>query len=170
MTLTTHAVVGAAVASLMPAHPVLGFIGGFASHFAIDSIPHWSEGKFFMRSVEKVPHVPASRRIRFNVDLLHDVVVVGLDSLLGFSLATLILFYFFHAPLYIVLLGAFAGQTPDGLQFLYFVCKPRFMTPLQKFHERIQTEYDNFTYLGIEVGLIVGVVVLGMLGAFSIAF
>ena len=41
MTLATHAVVGAAAASLIPTHPFLGFIAGFVSHFAIDAIPHW---------------------------------------------------------------------------------------------------------------------------------
>ena len=168
MTLTTHAVVGAAVASLLPQHPVTGFVLGFASHFAIDSIPHWSEGKFFLRAIEKEPHVPASRRIRFSKDLIHDIAVVGIDSLIGFSLALLILVYFFHVPLYIVLLGAFAGQMPDGLQFLYFIFKPRFMRGLQKFHESIQVEYDSFAYLGIEAGLVLAVVVLGISGVFML--
>ena len=168
MTLTTHAVVGAAVASLLPQHPVAGFVLGFASHFALDSIPHWAEGDYFIRSLKKEPNVPASRQVRFTKDLLHDVAVVGLDSLIGFSLSIFILFYFFHVPLYIVLLGAFAGQMPDGLQFLYFVFKPRFMKGLQKFHESIQVEYDAFSYLGIEAGLILAVVVLGISGVFML--
>jgi hypothetical protein len=40
MILSTHAVVGGAIASLMPGHPVLAFVIGAASHFAIDAIPH----------------------------------------------------------------------------------------------------------------------------------
>ena len=41
MTLTTHAIFGAGLASLMPEHPVAAFIAGFASHFVLDAIPHW---------------------------------------------------------------------------------------------------------------------------------
>jgi hypothetical protein len=41
MILSTHAVVGGAIASLFPSHPVLVAVAAFASHFAIDAIPHW---------------------------------------------------------------------------------------------------------------------------------
>jgi hypothetical protein len=41
MILSTHAIVGAALASLMPSHPIAAFAAGFASHFVIDSTPHW---------------------------------------------------------------------------------------------------------------------------------
>ena len=167
MTLTTHAVIGAAVASLVPNHPVIGFIGGFASHFAIDSIPHWAEGEILLRSIDR-PKDPASRTVRAGKDLVHDVAVVGTDSALGFLAATAILWGLFGAPLYIVLFGAFAGQLPDGLQFLYFIFKPRFMVPLQKFHERIQEEHTDIAYLGIEAGLILSVIALGILGVFML--
>ena len=168
MTLTTHAIVGAAVASVIPAHPVIGFIGGFASHFCLDSIPHWNEGVALLRSVERDPHAPASRKIRRGKDLVHDMLVVGADSVLGFAAASAILWGLFGAPLYIVLLGAFAGQLPDGLQFVYFIFKPRFMAPLQQFHARVQTESTDIAYLGIEAGLILAVIALGILGIFML--
>lgn len=168
MTLTTHAIVGAAVASVIPSHPVIGFIGGFASHFAIDSIPHWNEGKALLHSIIKDKKHPLNAHIRQGWALFHDVTVVGIDSLIGFAGASFILFYLFHAPLYIVLLGAFAGQMPDGLQFLYFEFHPRFMVPLQEFHARIQTEYEDIAYLGIEAGLILSVIALGILGVFML--
>jgi hypothetical protein len=41
MNLSTHAIVGGAIASLMPSHPMLVAVAGFASHIAIDTIPHW---------------------------------------------------------------------------------------------------------------------------------
>jgi hypothetical protein len=41
MILSTHAIVGGAVASLLPSHPMPVAALGFASHFAIDAIPHW---------------------------------------------------------------------------------------------------------------------------------
>ena len=40
MILSTHAVVGGTIASFVPGHPVLAFVIGAASHFAIDAIPH----------------------------------------------------------------------------------------------------------------------------------
>jgi hypothetical protein len=166
MTLTTHAIVGAAVASIVPSQPVLGFVLGFASHFAIDSIPHWAEGDYLRSIDRKEKGDSLSIDLHSGKDLLHDVLFVGTDSLLGFVSATLILFYLFHVPLVIVLLGAFAGQMPDGLQFLYFKFHPKFMVPLQQFHGRIQEEHSNIAYLSIEAGLILAVVALGFLGVF----
>ena len=99
---------------------------------------------------------------------LHDFVLVGFDSLLGFAGAVAILFYLFHVPLYIVLLGAFAGQMPDGLQFIYFNFHPKWMDALQRFHSRIQTEHTDIAYLGIEAGLILAVLALGILGVFML--
>jgi hypothetical protein len=40
MILSTHAVVGAALASFVPSHPLAALVIGFASHFALDAIPH----------------------------------------------------------------------------------------------------------------------------------
>jgi hypothetical protein len=39
--LSTHAIVGGAIASLISSHPLLAAVAGFTSHFVIDAIPHW---------------------------------------------------------------------------------------------------------------------------------
>ena len=166
MTLTTHAIVGAAMASLVPSQPVLGFALGFASHFCLDSIPHWAEGPALLHSVIKDEKDVLSRHIQAGKGVAHDVAVILCDSLLGFAGAVLILFCLFHVPLYIVVLGALAGQMPDGLQFIYFTVHPRWMDCLQTFHSDIQEEHESPLYLLREVGLIGAVAVLGMLGAF----
>ena len=49
MTLTTHAIVGATVATLTP-NPILGFVLGFGSHYVLDALPHWS---YPIHSLEK---------------------------------------------------------------------------------------------------------------------
>ncbi len=153
----------------MPSQPILGFVLGFVSHFALDSIPHWAEGKYLLRSFDRNKgELWADQQVKVNKNLVHDLFMVSMDSLLGFVLATLVLWGFFGAPLYIVLLGAFAGQLPDGLQFVYYIFKPRFMLPLQTFHFRIQEEHDDITYLGIEAGLILAVIALGILGVFML--
>src|SRR3954469_11169607 len=36
--LSTHAIVGGAIASLMPDQPALAFVAGIASHFVIDAV------------------------------------------------------------------------------------------------------------------------------------
>ena len=168
MTLTTHGVAGAAVAALVPTHPILGFVFGFASHFALDSIPHWAEGPALLRSVVKDPHNKLNTRVRPGMDMVHDILVVLTDSAIGFALSLLILSYFFHVPVFIVLLGAFAGQMPDGLQFVYWNTRLKIMDGLQRFHGRIQEEHEDMTYLGIEVGIILAVVALGVLGVFML--
>ncbi len=43
MIATTHALVGAMIASRLQ-NPILAPIAGFASHFVLDSIPHWDFG------------------------------------------------------------------------------------------------------------------------------
>ncbi len=166
MTLTTHAIVGAAMASLVPGEPLLGFALGFASHFAIDSIPHWAEGPALLHSLVKNKQNVLHTRIQGGKDFVHDVLVVSADALLGIAGAVLLLCYFFHAPLYMVLLGALAGQMPDGLQFIYFKTHWRWMDGLQLFHNAIQEESTNPLYLLREAGLIGAVAVLGLLGAF----
>jgi hypothetical protein len=39
MILSTHAIVGAAIASFLPSHPTTAFVLGFGSHFVLDAIP-----------------------------------------------------------------------------------------------------------------------------------
>ena len=164
MTLTTHAIVGAAMASLVPGQPVLGFALGFASHFAIDSIPHWAEGTLLLRSVVYDPEHELETDMQLGKNFIYDLAVLAADSLLGVFGALLILFYFFHVPFLIVLMGAVAGQLPDALQFVYFKTRWAFMTPMQIFHGAIQEEHESLLYLLREVGLIGAVVVMGLLG------
>jgi hypothetical protein len=167
MTLTTHAIVGAAAASLIPAYPVAGFILAFASHFAIDAIPHWDEGHY-LHSTKKDETRPFARTVHGGKDLIHDLCMVGGDSLIGFLLSVAILCGLFHVSVYIVLLGAFAAQVPDGLQFIYFIFKPKFMNPLQRFHAGIQKQYPELSLLTVEAGLILAIIGMGILGLFAL--
>ena len=53
MILSTHAVVGAALASFVPSHPFAAFVIGFASHFALDTIRrpfHWRSYQAVIRA------------------------------------------------------------------------------------------------------------------------
>lgn len=133
MTLTTHAVVGAAVASLMPTHPVLGMCAAFVSHFAIDAIPHWD---YPIASASINPQQGGG--LSYDKDLLVDVVRIGADLVFGLLLAVAL----FATPqlFWIVLAGACAGIVPDPLQFAYLRIRREPLVSLQRFHEWIHTK------------------------------
>src|SRR5260370_21690372 len=82
MILTTHAIVGGALASLFPSHPIVAVAAGFASHFAIDAIPHWD---YPPRSIM----VAQDRRNQLKLGrvLLQDVGLLGFEAFAGLALA-----------------------------------------------------------------------------------
>lgn len=115
MTATGHAIVGAAIATLVP-NPVLSLPIAFLSHFAGDKLPHWdvmtdknkTKKQIFIQSV--------------------------LDVLLSFTLVGIIFIYFLRVsnPA-IIFLGAFAAQLPDWLELPYFI-----------FHKHYPIFYENY--------------------------
>jgi hypothetical protein len=76
MILSTHAVVGAALATFVPSHPVAAFMMGFASHFALDAIPHWD---YPIKSRSVNPRIGAP--MVFDNALLQDALSIGFDGL-----------------------------------------------------------------------------------------
>ena len=81
--LSTHAIVGGAIASLMPSHPLLAAVAGFASHFAIDAIPHWD---YPLQSIA-IGKGADNRRLRLNRNVVLDLAVIALDACAGLALA-----------------------------------------------------------------------------------
>lgn len=157
MTLTTHAIVGAALATAVPSHPVAAFALGFGSHFLLDAIPHWD---YKLDSMEKDEKNPLDADMKFGKNFLFDLCKIGADCLLGFVLVFLF-FGRFGADV-AVFFGALGAVTPDALQFLYFKWKHEPLKSLQKFHMDIQHHLENNHVFGrlIQVFLIVFVVVL----------
>jgi len=136
MTLTTHAIVGAAAASLFPASPVLAFAAGFASHFAIDSLPHWD---YRLLSKQDNPGDKLSEDMKFGRMFVFDLLRIGSDAALGVLLAAFIFsFWLFNLPLWFVVMGALAGILPDPLQFVYYKTRSKLLLPLQRFHIWVQ--------------------------------
>ena len=131
MTLTAHAIVGAAVVAAIPSHPILGVCAAFASHFLVDAIPHYD---YRIRSASINPQVGAP--MKFDRALLFDFFVIGGDFFLGIFLGIVLFSTPSTWPL--VAVGAFAGTLPDGLQFAYSRF-PRSLVLLQKFHTWIHT-------------------------------
>ena len=133
MTLTTHAIVGAALASFLTASPLAAAAIAFASHFALDAIPHWD---YPIASASVQPDKAAA--MQYDRALVRDVAVIGLDALLGTAIGLVL----FASPsnFSIVLLGAAMAILPDPLQFLYGRFPREPLRTLQLFHGWIHTE------------------------------
>src|SRR5580704_15032419 len=112
MILTTHAIVGAALASFLPSHPAAAFVAGFASHFALDAVPHVD---YPIKSRSVNPRIGAP--MRFDRALLEDVLTIGADGLFGL-IAALLLFSS-SANFWAVHMGAVGAMLPDPLQFAF---------------------------------------------------
>ncbi len=133
MILSTHAVVGAAVATLLPRYPVLVFAAGVASHFVIDAIPHWD---YPLRGIT-VGRSQAGA-IRLNGALVRDVCLIALDACAGLALALLL--FGRSAPLWVIALAAFAAMLPDPLQVVHRLYPHEPLRTLQRFHEWMHTD------------------------------
>lgn len=148
MVLAAHAVVGAAVASLMPSNPVLGFTLAFGSHFVLDAIPHWH---YPLRSLSYDHDKPMDIDMRIDTRFIYDLMAISLDGIVGIGASLLFFSVGQHgiSP-FIVLMGAFAGMLPDALQFLYMKWRHEPLVTLQRFHEWAHTDHflDHQKVLG----------------------
>jgi hypothetical protein len=158
MILSTHAVVGAALASLMPGHPVVAFVVGAASHFAIDAIPHVD---YPLRSISV--RRSASSAFRFNWGLLQDLGLLALDACGG--LAIVLWLYASPGATVAVLAGALGGMLPDPLQLLQKLYPREPLKSLQRFHAWIHTKRKLSWPLGVAVQLSFVLLVVGLSSA-----
>jgi hypothetical protein len=134
LTLTTHAIVGAAITGLVPSYPLLGLSLAFASHFVLDALPHWD---YPIRSSSITPSIGA--RMKYDWMLCADLLTIGGDAVLGTILAVVLFTTQAHANLTLILGGAFAAMLPDALQFAYMRFPHQPLSLIQRFHEWIHT-------------------------------
>jgi len=123
MILSVHAIFGAAVASLVPTHPVEAFTLGFASHFVLDVIPHRDYDLISLEygSDGKIKPISLLEIMERKFKLVRDLCLISFDALLGLILA----FMFFFNPIHpvIFLAGAIGSLIPDGMTFLFLIFK-----------------------------------------------
>lgn len=159
MTLTTHAIVGAALASFLTASPLAAAAVAFASHFALDAIPHWD---YPIQSTAVQPNNTSA--LAYDRALVRDVVLIGFDALLG-TLIGLALFAT-SANFWVVLLGAACAILPDPLQFAYGRLPREPLASLQRFHVFIHTNVrlEGRPLLGLvtQVAFVVVVVAISL--------
>ena len=171
MTLTTHALVGAAAASFFPESPWLAFSAGVASHLAADAIPHW-DYKYYLRSVEEGSD-KLQNRWRTGPDFWHDLRLFALDALLGFVL-TFVVAYIIGIPPWLALIGAGAGLYPDLLTFAYSKTREwapavaELYEPIQRFHNKVQWKELHHlpAWQGIAMQLLLVVLVVALAARF----
>jgi hypothetical protein len=160
MTLTTHALVGAAAASFFPAHPYAAFAAGFVSHFVIDALPHWDEAGTMLRSLQGEGPDRTNRDMTIGKDFISDISYLGFESLVGLLAAVFIFYAWLHVPLAIVLIGVVAGLLPDALHFVYFKTHSILLQDFERLHVGLQNHKTNKRYLFVEAALVVGVVLV----------
>jgi len=140
MTLTTHALVGAAAAGFFPEAPYLAFAAGFASHLAIDAFPHYDYGEY-LYSFTRDRKTGLENDMVVGKYFLRDLAIIGADALLGFVLTFAAAQVLGISP-ELALIGAGAGLYPDLLQFVYYKVRTTRAEPglglLQRFHIWVQ--------------------------------
>ena len=143
MILSTHAIVGGAIASLIPSHPLLAAVAGFASHFAIDAIPHWD---YPLQSIA-VGKGADNRGLRLDGALLTDLAVIAGDACLGLGLALRL--FATAASMWVIALGAAAAMLPDPPQFVHSLFPKEPLNTLQRFHGWIHSKRKLAWKLGV---------------------
>jgi hypothetical protein len=142
----------------MPDHPVLAFVGGIASHFAIDAIPHWD---YPLRSISIGP---GSRpALTLNWSLFRDFGLIGFDACLGLAVALWL--YASPASAGAVLLGALGGMLPDPLQFVHKLYPREPLRTLQRFHAWIHSKRKLKWPIGVASQLSFIVLVIAIFAA-----
>ena len=113
MVLTPHILAGAALGASIT-NPAAAAVGAFALHFALDAIPHWDYDIY-------------SSRKKAALKVGADLAIAGIA----------VLFLIRHMPpeqQISTLIGGFFGVLPDGLLFLSFIFKNKYLDRFARFH------------------------------------
>lgn len=137
MILATHSIVGAALATLAPKNPLIGFSVAFISHFVIDAIPHWD---YRLRSKMEDEKDELKTRMGWGKDFWVDLSKISLDAAIGLLFS---LWWWGNGDWFnlAVWLGVAGGVLPDFLQFVYFKFPREPLTSLQRFHQWIHASW-----------------------------
>jgi hypothetical protein len=157
LNLSTHAIVGGAVASLFSSHPVLVAVAGFASHFAIDAIPHWD---YPLQAVSMKRGADNRHQLIIDRRLLFDATVVSLDACAGLAMAV----WLFATPATFgaIVLGAIAGMAPDALCFAQKLYPRKPLNSLQRFHRWMHAKQRLTWPIGVSSQLLFAATVSGI--------
>lgn len=160
MTLTTHAIIAAAVAKpLAHSHPVLIFLAALASHYLADAIPHWD---YKLRSLAEDDDIAKKDVVFTRATFWLDLMRSALDALLGLGVVALLVWPASPQEWLFVLLTVVGGLLPDFLQGVYYGLRLNFLKPHQRFHDWIHARIRLGPYprLGIPLQLVLVIAAL----------
>ena len=140
MILATHVIIGAGLASFFPNNFVMAFAVSFASHFALDIIPHWD---YELLSQTKNKENRLEEDIKIGKNFFLDLAKIILDVAIGSVLAVLFFHSWLGASWLLVLIGVAGGVLPDALQFAYFKIRREPLRVLQKFHLKVHSGNES---------------------------
>ena len=157
MILSTHAIVGGAVASLFSSHPVLVAVAGFASHFVIDAIPHWD---YPLQAISVKRGADDRRQLIIDRRLLFDTTLISLDACAGLAMAA----WLFATPatIGVIVLGAIAGMAPDPLRFAQKLYPREPLNSLQRFHRWMHAKQNLTWPIGVSSQVLFAATVSGI--------
>lgn len=137
MILAKHAIAGAAVASLTPNEPLIGFATGFLSHFILDAIPHWD---YSLDSKKEDENNPMNDDMIINRAFTKDLLKISFDGIVGILVSYLIFYFFLKISVVVILCGAIGAMIPDALQFVYMKWRHEPFVSLYRFHLWIHSD------------------------------
>jgi hypothetical protein len=167
MTLTTHAVVGAAISSAFGFSPEVALLAGFASHFVLDSFPHWD---YKLLSSQKDPNNHLNDDLLIGRDFYFDLIKISFDFLLGLGLAWLFFANRWSANNLAIMAGALGGVLPDFLQFAYMKTKIKALSWMRRWHLYLhgqELDWRPFLTPLVFFCILFGALILGNWGFFT---
>lgn len=160
MILATHAVVGAAVARLFPQYPLIGFFAALASHYFLDSLPHWHYRLHSFRSTKETTH--GRPDMVWGRDFAADLFKIALDGLLGVGLVFVLFPLRSWYDAMITCIGIAGGVLPDALQFIYWKLGGKFSVWMQRLHDWAHGKKEIHNAIGGVLSQVVLVALVGL--------
>lgn len=155
MILTTHMVVGGALARAFSFNPPISFAIGLASHYVFDLIPHW---EYKLNSII-FKNKSVKNNLFFTKGHLSDFLKIGIDLLIGVFFVWLFFASAVRPEEFLaVWLGALGGVLPDIGQFFYLKFNNRLWHLTQKIHDFFHSGnklFDNKRIWGLTLQLVI---------------
>lgn len=139
MILTSHALIGAAIANTFPTEPLLGLTLSFVSHYMVDILPHTNYANDNLK--KKFKNI--FQEIESYKELFFAIIDVVMAVLLVY-----IIFVRDRDTLILSIAGAFVGVLPDILNFIFQKYSVRYLHIFDKAHNTLHYSKDyNHGYI-----------------------
>ena len=156
MIFTPHMLAGAVIGAKI-SQPWLILILGLATHYLLDAIPHW---EYKVLNLKRREDRPFSARA-----YLKHLFKVILDLSIGLGLVIILAWKLARPDL--IALGMIVAILPDGITFLYWTFKTKYLKPLYLFHKKIHPKGALSFWKGFPLQLLISLAAIAVLIFFS---